>query len=67
MMYKSKRIDYLKAKINLETVAKEQENFFKSKLAKIAMIDEKMNIAQDDFKLYNALLDVIVEEEKCRA
>ncbi|PLY08594.1 MAG: TolC family protein [Arcobacter sp.] len=60
----STRIDYLKAKLDFDNVILEQENFFKSKLSKIKMIDSKITIAKDDYELYNSLLDVIVEEKE---
>lgn len=60
----SKRIDYLKAKLNFDNVISEQENFFKSKLSKIKMIESKMTIAKDDYNLYSSLLDVIIEEKE---
>ena len=59
----SSRIDYLKAKLDLRNTINEQENFFKSKLAKIKMIDSKVAIAKEDYELYNSLLDVIIEEK----
>jgi len=59
----SKRIDYLKAKLNFDNILIEQENYFKSKLSKIKMIDKKISIAKDDYTLYNSLLDVIIEEK----
>ncbi len=59
----SSRIDYLKAKLDLKNTIIEQENFFKSKLSKIKMIDSKVTIAKEDYELYNSLLDVIIEEK----
>ena len=58
------RIDYLKAKLDFDNVILEQENFFKSKLSKIKMIDSKISIAKNDYELYNSLLDVIMEEKE---
>ncbi len=60
----STRIDYLKAKLDFDNVILEQENFFKSKLSKIKMINSKISIAKDDYELYNSLLDVIMEEKE---
>ncbi len=60
----STRIDYLKAKLDFDNVILEQENFFKSKLSKIKMIDSKISIAKNDYELYNSLLDVIMEEKE---
>lgn len=59
----SNKINYLKAKLNLENIKLEQRNFFKSKLAKISMLNEKIDIATEDYELYNSLLEVIVQEK----
>lgn len=59
----SKRIDYLKAQLDLKNTIAEQENFFKSKLSKIKMINSKIAIAKEDYELYNSLLDIIIEEK----
>lgn len=58
----SKKIDYLKAKTTLETTKLEEKNLFKTKLAKINMLNEKMNIAKDDYKLYESLLEIVTQE-----
>jgi hypothetical protein len=60
----SARIDYLKAKLDFDNVIVEQENYFKSKLSKIKMINSKITIAKNDYELYNSLLDIIVEEKE---
>lgn len=60
----STRIDYLKAKLDLNNTITEQENFFKNKLSKIKMIDTKIAIAKEDYELYNSLLGVIIEEKE---
>ncbi|WP_375724747.1 TolC family protein [Arcobacter sp. KX21116] len=60
----STRIDYLKAKLDFDNQILEQENYFKSKLSKIKMIDSKIAIAKNDYVLYNSLLDVVVEEKE---
>lgn len=59
----SKKIDYLKAKINLENVKLEQANLFKTTMQKIEMIEERIAIALEDYELYNSLLEVIVAEK----
>ena len=59
----SKKIDYLKAKNNLENIKLEQKNFFKTKIEKIKMIEERINIALEDYDLYNSLLEVIIQEK----
>ncbi|MFV0563625.1 TolC family protein [Malaciobacter mytili] len=57
------QIDYLKSKLELKNKILEEENFYKSKLAKIETIEEKIDITKDDYKLYNSLLDTIMEEK----
>ncbi len=57
----SSKIDYLKSKLSLNTTILEEENFYKTALSKIDMIDSKMNIARHDFELYDSLLNDIVQ------
>lgn len=59
----SAKLLYLKSKVNKENLILEQKNFFKSKEAKIKMIEEKMGIAKSDYILYNSLLRIIREEQ----
>lgn len=59
----SEQINYLKAKLDFKNKVLEETNFFKTKLAKIKMINTKKKIASDDYELYNSLLEVIVEEK----
>ncbi len=60
----SKKIDYLKAKLNIKNIKKEEENFFKSSMQKLAMLDEKIAITNDDIKTYNSILEIMIEEKK---
>lgn len=57
----SSRIDYLKSRISLNNTILEEENFYKTKLSKIQMIDSKKSIANEDYKLYNSLLEDITQ------
>jgi hypothetical protein len=57
----SSRIDYLKSRISLSNMILEEENFYKTKLSKIEMIDSKKSIANEDYKLYNSLLEDITQ------
>jgi outer membrane protein TolC len=57
------KINYLKAKLDLKTKTLEEENFYKTKISKIKMLDAKKQIAKDDFELYNSLLVIIIEEK----
>lgn len=59
----SNKIAYLISKSNLETTKLEQTNFYKSQMAKIKMLDEKIQIAQEDYELYNSLLEIIIQEK----
>lgn len=59
----SQKIELLKAKTLKNSVMLEQQNLFKTKLAKIEMIEEKIDIAKEDYELYNSLLNVIIEEK----
>ncbi len=57
----SSKIEYLRAKISLNTIKLEEENFYKTILSKIEMIDSKEEIAHQDYELYNSLVDDIVQ------
>ncbi|MDD2640699.1 MAG: TolC family protein, partial [Arcobacteraceae bacterium] len=57
----SSRIDYLKSRISLNNTILEEENFYKTALSKIQMIESKKNIANEDYKLYNSLLEDITQ------
>lgn len=59
----AQKINYLKAKLDLKNKILEEENFYKTKIAKIKMLSDKKRIAKDDYELYNSLLEVIIEEK----
>ena len=60
----TQKIDYLKAKLDLKNKMLEEENFYKTKVAKIRMLNNKKKIAKDDYELYNSLLTIIIEEKE---
>lgn len=53
----SSKIDYLRAKVELKNIILEEQNFFKTKLTKLKMLDAKIGIAKDDYELYRSLLE----------
>ncbi|RXJ65451.1 hypothetical protein CRV08_15145 [Halarcobacter ebronensis] len=57
------KINYLSSKLNLKNSELEEKNYYKTKLSKLKMLENKKKIAQDDYKLYDSLLQVIVEEK----
>lgn len=57
----SAKIDYLQSKIELNNTIKAEQNFLKSKMAKIDMLDKKLQIAKNDVKLYDKLLTEVIE------
>ncbi|MDD2888360.1 MAG: TolC family protein [Aliarcobacter sp.] len=59
----SKRIDYLKSKLNLENSISDEKTFFKSKLQKLSMLDERLQITKDDLEVYDSILKTINEEK----
>ena len=59
----SKRIDYLKSKLNLENKISDEKTFFKSKLQKLSMLDERLQITRDDLEVYDSILKTINEEK----
>ncbi|MDZ7880485.1 MAG: TolC family protein [Saprospiraceae bacterium] len=62
----SKRIDYLKSKLDLENSIDDEKTFFKTKLEKLAMIDERLQITKDDLEVYDSILKIINEEKEAQ-
>ena len=62
----SKRIDYLKSKLNLENSLDDEKTFFKTKLEKITMLEERLQITKDDLEVYNSILKIINEEKQAQ-
>ena len=62
----SKRIDYLKSKLNLENSIDDEKTFFKTKLEKISMLDERLQITKDDLEVYDSILKIINEEKNAQ-
>lgn len=62
----SKKIDYLKSKLNLENSIDDEKTFFKSKLEKLAMLDERLEITKDDLEVYDSILKIINEEKEAQ-
>jgi outer membrane protein TolC len=62
----SKKIDYLKSKLNLENSREDEKTFFKSKFEKISMIDERLQITKDDLEVYDSILKIISEEKEAQ-
>ena len=62
----SKKIDYLKSKLDLENSRDDEKTFFKSKFEKLAMIDERLQITRDDLEVYNSILKIINEEKEAQ-
>lgn len=62
----STKLEYLKAKRDLNNIILEEQNFYQTKLSKIEMIENKMRIAKEDYKLYDSLLKIIIEERNAQ-
>ena len=62
----SKRIDYLKSKLNLENSIDDEKTFFKTKLQKISMLDERLQITKEDLEVYDSILKIINEEKQAQ-
>jgi len=60
----SKKIDYLKSKLDLQNTIINEETFFKNTLDKISMIDERLKITHEDLEVYNSILEIINEEKE---
>ncbi len=61
-----KRIDYLKSKLSLKNKISDEETFFKTKLDKISMLDERISITNQDLATYNSILKIIEEEKEAQ-
>lgn len=59
----TQKIEFLKSKLDLKNKVLEEQNFYKTKLSKIKMLNQKKKIAKDDYELYNSLLEIIIEEK----
>ncbi len=62
----SKKIEHLKSKLKLKIIEKEQENFFKSGIQKLEILDEKIKITNEDIKTYDSILKIIKEEKEAQ-
>jgi outer membrane protein TolC len=62
----SKRIDYLKSKLNFENSIDDEKTFFKTKLEKISMLDERLQITREDLEVYDSILKIINEEKQAQ-
>lgn len=62
----SKKIDYLKSKLSLKNKIKDQETFFKTKMDKISIIDERITITNQDLATYKSILNIIEEEKEAQ-
>uniref|UniRef100_UPI0040487B2D TolC family protein n=1 Tax=Aliarcobacter sp. TaxID=2321116 RepID=UPI0040487B2D len=62
----SKRIDYLKSKLNLDNKVDDEKTFFKTKLDKLSMIEERLQITKDDLEVYDSILKIINEEKEAQ-
>lgn len=60
----NQKLNYLKSKLNLKNIELEEQNFYRTTLSRIKTLNEKREIAQDDYKLYDSLLEVIVQEKE---
>jgi len=60
----NQKLNYLKSKTNLKIVEVEEANFYRKKLSKIKNLNNKKEIAKSDFKLYDSLLEIIVQEKE---
>lgn len=58
----SNKIDYLQKKLSLDDKIKEEMSLYKTSIANIESIDEKINITKDDIKLYDSLLVQLQEQ-----
>lgn len=62
----SKKIDYLKSKLSLKNSIDDEKTFFRTKLDKLAMLDERIDITNEDLALYKSILNIIEEEKEAQ-
>ncbi len=62
----SKKLDYLKAKVELANKIKDEQTFFKNKLEKINMYDDRIKVTKEDLEIYNSILKIINEEKQAQ-
>lgn len=62
----SKKLDYLKSKVDLQNKITDEKTFFKSKLEKINMIEDRINITKEDLNIYDSILSIINEEKEAQ-
>ena len=62
----SKKIDYLKSKLNFENSLDDEKTFFKTKLEKISMLEERLQITREDLEVYDSILKIINEEKQAQ-
>jgi len=62
----SKKIDYLKSKLDLQNTLTDEKIFFKTSIDKINMINERLQITRDDLEVYDSILKIINEEKEAQ-
>lgn len=60
----SSKIDYLKAKLDLRNKVTDEKTYFKSKLEKISMIEDRIAVTTEDLTIYDSILAIIYEEKE---
>ena len=62
----SQKISYLKTKLDLKNRKDDEISFYKTKLAKIDSLNQRIKISYDDIKLYDDILNIVREEKKAQ-
>lgn len=62
----SSKIDYLQSKLSLQNKKDDEKTFYKTKLDKISMLEERIQITHEDLALYNSILNIIKEEKEAQ-
>lgn len=60
----SKKIDYLKSKLDLTNKIEDEKTFYLNKINKIEKLDKKIEITKEDLKVYDSILSIIKEEKE---
>jgi len=62
----SVKLDYLKSKIDLKNKITDEKTYYKSKLEKISMIEDRIDVTKEDLSIYDSILKVIHEEKEAQ-
>ncbi len=60
----SNKIEYLKSKLSLKNQISDEKTNYNNSIEKIEMLDEKIDIINEDLKVYDSILEVMQQEKE---